>query len=485
MKIRQLIPSNIFYKSKNKKKKTSYKNKVTAKDTNCITAHSKHTDISNNSRENSISNLVDIDSDLDTLFQTLRSRANRVHATQQTSDTDIDVVCERIRQFNNFETDNDLSESEVVNEGIGQFNSLKPRTRIRTNPWIQLPVVGVSSELCITQSELEHTEVLTCTEGFRDRADYSVLQSFVQNISEGNGICEVKTFGNDFDLISETLTSQNINVDARYRWSIISEGDISIDWESQAFSDSYSKERNNRIITYNAQYENDLDLVLEQGMSERDYPRVSIEDLLEEFVPDSEYGIDKDDIGMTNFEDSLDNSSITDIDDIDEGMMQESLDAGYASLTRDSTLSTDEEERKDSRSTDSPLKDLTTPEEQETMEKVNCTIETTPSGRSLPEVKQSLEEKINQLKLEKMVVENKIREAKEEERARIEQQRRLQGKYPAERKLSLFKTLINLKQRLENQTLRIQRSYSAVLTMQKNFSRPKPTFLCVPTHITM
>ncbi|XP_061183225.1 uncharacterized protein LOC133191490 [Saccostrea echinata] len=472
MKIKQLIPSNFFQKSKRRRK--SEKNKDNSKDTKHFTDHVKHADFSVQSRENSISNLIDIDSDLDSLFKTLRSRANQTHATQQTLDSDFDS----------------LQPEKLSFEDKEKCNSLKQRTRIRTNPWIQLPVAEVASELCVCQSKADDT--FTVNKEFGDQTEYSFFERLIsQNISELKATCKQETLQNNLEIISEIQTrSKGTDIETRYRWSIISEGDISIDWSCEAFCECYSNDSKNGNVTYDAQYENDLDLILEQGISERDFTKVSMEDLLNDSDCNRQSN-EKKNFNTTALEDNSENSSessyqLTDIGQINEmSIMQESLDAGYASLTRDGTLSTDEEEKNESRMTDSYWRDFSTTEATETSTELNCFMDSTPSGRTLPEVKESLQEKINQLRLEKLIVQNKIREAKEEERSRMEQRRLLQGKYPAERKLSLFKTLIDLKQRLENQTLRIQRSYSTVLIMQKNFSRQKSPVLCVPTHVTL
>lgn len=468
MKIKQLIPSNFFQKSKKKRKVE--KNKDILKDTKHFADHIKHAEFSVQSRENSISNLVDIDSDLDTLFDTLRSRANRTHATQQTLDSDFDALQPEILSFEDKE----------------QYNSLKQRTRIRTNPWVQLPVTEVASQLCNCQPNPKDT--FTVNKEFCDQSEYSVVERLIsQNIFEVKSTYKQQTFQNNLEIISERQKrSDGTDIDTRYRWSIISEGDISVDWSCEEFCECYDIDSKNGNVSYNAQYENDLDLILEQSISEGDFTKVSMEDLLNEVVNESDCNRESNERKDFNraAEESSENSSESPYPFTDIGLMQESLDAGYASLTRDGTLSTDDEERNDSGMTDSWREPPET-EAAETSTELNCIVDTTPSGRTLPEVKESLQDKINQLRLEKLIVQNKIREAKEEERSRIEQRRLLQGKYPTERKLSLFKTLIDLKQRLENQTLRIQRSYSAVLIMQKNFSRQKSPVLCVPTHITL
>lgn len=471
MKIRQLLPSNFFQKSKSKKKKHFGKCKDNLKETNTVTEHFDHAEVLVHSRENSISNLVDLHSDLDTLFETLRSRANRTHATQQTAETELQT----------------LEQSVVTYENIGQFNSLKPRTRIRTNPWIQVP----ATELCIYQSDSDNKYAEIQNLGSRKESEV-VERLVVCNIPEKDDILEAQE---NLFISKRQRRSAEKNIETHYRWSIISEGDVSIDWECHTFDEDW--DNSNLTYTYNAPYENDLDLILEQGMSEADYTRVSIEDLLQEIVYDTDYhkNTTDDDTEMANNEDRSDNSSIisypmTNANDVTgEGLMQESLDAGYASLTRDGTLSSDDDERIDIDNMNSNLscREFSPLEEDDKPQEMDFAVgqEAESGERTLPEVKQSLQEKINQLRLEKLVVQNKIKEAQEEEKARIEQRRLLQGKFPAERKLSLFKTLIDLKERLENQTMRIQRSYSAVLTMKRNFSRQKTPVICVSTKITL
>lgn len=474
MKIRQLFPSNFFQRSKSKKKKSSSKLREVSKEIEKVSDSLDHVDTFIGSRENSISNLVDIHSNLDTLFETLRSRANRAHATQQTSETD-------------------LNSSVVVYENIGQYNSLKPRTRIRTNPWIQVP----TTDLCIYQPTLDDRYDDSFDEtniNIGHQTEFNVYETLVvRDFPDEHNKSEAKE---NFEFISKRKRrSADSKVETHYRWSIISEGDISIDWECHTLEEDW--QQGDISYNYHAPYENDLDLVLEQGMSEADYTRVSIEDLLQEFVYETGCNENMDnDIDIASYEDGSDASSvnsfhITSLHNVNgESIMQESLDAGYASLTRDGTLSTDEEDKTEPENavtqSQSDSGEMTTPEgDISAAGKIDFPEVNVSSERTLPEVKQSLQEKINQLRLEKLVMQNKIKEAQEEETARMEQRKILRGKHPADRKLSLFKTLIDLKERLENQTMRIQRSYSTVLTMQKNFSRQKAPVLCVSTQITL
>ena len=88
--------------------------------------------------------------------------------------------------------------------------------------------------------------------------------------------------------------------------------------------------------------------------------------------------------------------------------------------------------------------------------------------RSIEQIKASLEEKVHQLKRDKYIVEEKIREAQEEERIRMKEKLRYQKQITLHRKQLLVRTLSDLRVRLESQCQRLQNSYSAVLQMQKD-----------------
>lgn len=99
--------------------------------------------------------------------------------------------------------------------------------------------------------------------------------------------------------------------------------------------------------------------------------------------------------------------------------------------------------------------------------------------RSLNEIRCSLEEKVNKLRQEKQLVEQKIREAKEAEKIRVQEKRKLQKHVIMHRKQMLLQTLTNLKERLENQSTRLQTSYSAVLSMQQRFAQRQSPLLLI------
>ena len=93
--------------------------------------------------------------------------------------------------------------------------------------------------------------------------------------------------------------------------------------------------------------------------------------------------------------------------------------------------------------------------------------------RSLHEVRSSLQEKVHRLRQEKLVVDEKIRQAQEEERFRVQERMKLQKQLTLERKQILLRTLRDLKVKLESQSERLQSTYNNVLYMQKQFIRHK------------
>ncbi|PVD32004.1 hypothetical protein C0Q70_07430 [Pomacea canaliculata] len=96
------------------------------------------------------------------------------------------------------------------------------------------------------------------------------------------------------------------------------------------------------------------------------------------------------------------------------------------------------------------------------------------TGRSLREVTSSLEDKVFFLRQGKLLVQRKIREAREEEMLRQQQKLRLQRLLDIHRKQILLETLQDLRMRLESQSARLQASYSAVLNMQKSGAQHVP-----------
>ncbi len=95
------------------------------------------------------------------------------------------------------------------------------------------------------------------------------------------------------------------------------------------------------------------------------------------------------------------------------------------------------------------------------------------NGRRVGAMQSSLHDKVNRLRQEKLIVDEKIRQAQEEERLRVQEKMRFQKQLTLHRKQILLRTLQDLKQKLENQSHRLQSTYSSVIGMQKNFIRNK------------
>ena len=94
-------------------------------------------------------------------------------------------------------------------------------------------------------------------------------------------------------------------------------------------------------------------------------------------------------------------------------------------------------------------------------------------SRSLADIEISLDEKVTLLREEKTYVQRKIQESIYEERIRVQQGKVLKGLSQPERKEVMLKTLYDLKTRLEDQSERLQSSYSTILTLRKRFSQRK------------
>ena len=131
-------------------------------------------------------------------------------------------------------------------------------------------------------------------------------------------------------------------------------------------------------------------------------------------------------------------------------------DASFSSFSHERRIVTRQHPR------DSPLPSLEDPHR-------SSATTTSPTGRSLREVRASLEDKVQLLKQGKRVVGRKIREAREEEMMRQQQKLRFQRLLDIHRKRVLLQTLQDLRKRLESQSARLQDSYSAVLDLQKRY----------------
>ncbi|XP_074656470.1 uncharacterized protein LOC141909765 [Tubulanus polymorphus] len=92
--------------------------------------------------------------------------------------------------------------------------------------------------------------------------------------------------------------------------------------------------------------------------------------------------------------------------------------------------------------------------------------------RSIGEIQESLQDKVLKLRQEKLIVEAKLKQAKEEQDMRRQVTAQFQRQVTSHRKQVLMRTLSDLRRRLEGQCSRLQTSYSSVLSVQKNVIRP-------------
>lgn len=99
-------------------------------------------------------------------------------------------------------------------------------------------------------------------------------------------------------------------------------------------------------------------------------------------------------------------------------------------------------------------------------------------SRSLADIELSLDEKVTMLREEKTYVQRKIQESIYEDKIRQNQEKVLDGLTQPEKKEVLMKTLYDLKARLEDQSARLQSSYSTILTLRKRFSQRRRSSTC-------
>ncbi|KAK3088760.1 hypothetical protein FSP39_023459 [Pinctada imbricata] len=453
MKLRQLISTNPFQKSRDKKKKKSEaqqhhdkKDKSTRIDSvSDISSAAYSSDISSAVYTSDISGAVYSGGSI-TCTPTFERPPFRLGTNSAFVANRYNISIEDYRTSYTF--DNDIED--------GSPAVPRRRNKIKTNPWIKHSV------------ELQNTEAVLHGLDIPESADPSDLGLCRQRLKEIQQITDFNTQNleslNTLDSVELRSRKDRTNTEISYRWSIISEGDISIDLDPSTI-DSLSEQFKSLQYNCSFEYEDKLDLVLEDGFR-RDHIYVSVQDLLSD---SSELTDSKEDDFMSQYNNEMDQKK--------PSAMEESIDAGYSSLTRDRRSSSESEssstycseyssfgtenESLDTRLDDSPLES-----------------DAISTGRTLPEVRLSLQEKIDQLRLEKFLVQEKIKEAREEERIRQEERKKFKSQLMSQRKSALFKTLNDLKERLENQSVRLQRSYSTVLTMQRRFARRRATFHC-------
>ena len=443
----------------------------------------------------------------------------------------------------------------------GNSNTLKrARTRIKTNPWLPSPRLSPASFKSMDFGEVEAMSDSDSGDQFTESskicAAISSHFSFKENESINNNndsdLCnshpcnsieESSSVHSQFDLRNKLLPLKPRSVlglqneETNFRWSIISDGDVSLDLNSPTMDD-LREQFSNLEHTVDFEYENNVDTVLEVGDLNPKANRLSIADLLDDDVTsDSTSSLESsitssDDMtSSAEFSRSRESSIMTDSDTSDVNQlfnplrrdksiveesvmasttsdepittsvtfqnMDDSIDAGYSSLSRDGRMSSSESDSEfmfsdkpkftPDVSIESPLEESLSEEQEEITSNTESTpyldsyaafeedlfyqFLNQPTGRTFSEVKMSLEDKVNQLRLEKLIVEQKMAEAQEADKIMTQERLRYQQKMADERKNVLLDTLSVLRERLQDQGDRLQRNYSTILTIQQKYLR--------------
>ncbi len=93
--------------------------------------------------------------------------------------------------------------------------------------------------------------------------------------------------------------------------------------------------------------------------------------------------------------------------------------------------------------------------------------------RSLRQIRESLEEKVKNLREEKHVSDEKLRMAQEEEELRLREKIKLRQQLLIHRKERLKKVIGDLRRKLDTQSQRLQTGYSSLLALQKTIFRSR------------
>ncbi|XP_038051423.1 uncharacterized protein LOC119724434 [Patiria miniata] len=92
-------------------------------------------------------------------------------------------------------------------------------------------------------------------------------------------------------------------------------------------------------------------------------------------------------------------------------------------------------------------------------------------SRSIGQIRESLEQKVRRLRDEKAAVDEKIRLAQEEEDLRMREKTKLKQQLVVHRRDRLKKVIADLKRKLEDQSVRLQVTYSTLISLQRNIFR--------------
>lgn len=410
--------------------------------------------------------------------------------------------------------------SELSNVGEKKNNLRTARSRIKTNPWLPTPrpIFDISPGNSVSSGSDSTRCLLTDSQEVTTELVNSVsLNVCFAEKDNKHSTPDYKTYLRDSDRKTprQQLSLNNLNC----RWSIISDGDISIDLNASPILEDIENDFFNLEHNISFEYEDNVDLVLDDELGKRGIKTsVSINDLLEDSaisqseIPSTnsatEYSSDDnctcsekmDDSFSDNmfpYEDSSDNeadvssaecsfseefcsSNLLNVNDLilkQCNNLDDSIDAGYSSLKRDGRDGRFVSESESDVSQEKGKSDCeVTVSENEKENKPVEIVNDATAARTLPEIRSSLEEKVNILRLEKVIVQQKIREAQEEEQIRLEQRQKFSKQLSVHKKQVLLDTLNDLKDKLENQSRRLQKSYSAVLTMQKQFTARRASF---------
>lgn len=462
MKFRQ-ISFKSFQKSRNKKKKT--------KEAQPEYQNTQTTSVDDNA------NLASIPVDSSEYFETTQAQDLSLRCSLRRFKTSVTprskYVINRRTAVSDDEDDDIGSSLQYELDDIDKVlnSGRKERTRIKTNPWIP------------QRKSLHEDQILDCVPEGATTEDYLNVCILAEEAGKSYHTSENKD--NTKTSCARQLDLKELNTN---RWSIISEGDVSIDLNSPTI-----EELNERFSQIDYQvdfkYEENIDNVLDDEREAKLAKRLSVNDLLEDYSEEStdlsnssmEISDSTSCTGSVSSEESTESqlpSGFTKLFNCDNHM-EDSIDAGYSSLSRDSrfpsTSDSDNTEHSDEEETDTTLVHANLNDCVSVGACVNC-----ESARTLPDITTSLQEKVNQLRAEKLIVEEKIREAQEDDVIRMKETQRFRRYLPVYKKQVLLKTLNNLKERLENQSQRLQKSYTTVLSMQRKFSQRHNPFFLVP-----
>ncbi|XP_069105549.1 clumping factor A-like isoform X2 [Argopecten irradians] len=420
----------------------------------------------------------------------------------------------------------------------------KVRSRIKTNPWLPSPKLSplslTSPSEALSSSDGDSGSEVNPDEKVDDLYCENEEDFNTENVSQEDENLPVTAKSEVKGSLQGRLQLQDLNC----RWSIISEGDIDLTSPTiEALRESFS----NLEHKVSFEYEDKVDSVLESDVTApQNLTCLSINDLLDDnlihtddssslqssmnssedissvaemstsressVLTESETGATTESENGDNFDDlsPLDGEPNENAFHVKMCNMDDSIDAGYSSLSRDSRMSSDSDS--DSYTAEKKLRsirsttDISTffreeDEDENDNEKSVSEGDTTaesyekfaddlrkcnaPTSRTFSEVRLSLEEKVKQLRLEKMIVEQKIREAQEAEKIRLQEKLRFKQQMSEQRKEVLLQTLNGLKDKLESQSERLEQNYSEVLNMQEKYSRKRHPFLfVVPTPVS-